>query len=219
MNIHRLLDNSEEVYSHAAFNKESEQEYKNQEIQTESKSVGPSFIFGGNLPTYNCFASCDNQNSAHKLSSLPSLIRSYEFSPQPPLITSKENIYYEPREKLLLDGAELWSQFYSVENEMIITKSGRCMFPLLKFKPMNLDPSATYSFIVDFIQVSPTRFRFKKGSWVSIGVDKRKFSLNNLNSRNGRIKTGMVGGRPFKHPDSPQSGNFNKFRNLTKFNE
>ncbi|CAG8746889.1 16761_t:CDS:1, partial [Cetraspora pellucida] len=54
---------------------------------------------------------------------------------------------------------------------------------------------------------SPTRFRFKKGSWISIGVDKRKFSLNNLNNRNGRIKTGMVGGRPFTHPDSPQSGN------------
>ncbi|CAG8449199.1 17295_t:CDS:2 [Dentiscutata heterogama] len=211
MNIHRLLDNSEEVYSSVVFNKEfdedNNQEYINQETP-ENKNVGPDFIFSGNLSAYDYFASRDNRNSSgHTLSTLTSFIRPYEFSPLSPPTNSKEkNIYYEPRERLLLDGAELWSQFYRVENEMIITKSGRCMFPLLKYKPVNLDPSAKYSFIVDFIQVSPTRFRFKKGSWVSIGIDKRKFSLNNLGNRNGRIKTGMVGGRPFTHPDSPQSG-------------
>ncbi|CAG8639257.1 8093_t:CDS:1, partial [Cetraspora pellucida] len=128
MNIHRLLDNSEDIYSHVAFNKESgeNQEYNNQEAQNENKSVGSNFIFSGNLPAYDYFTSCDNQNSSDHTLSLPSFIRSYEFSPLPPPITSKENIYYEPREKLLLDGAELWSQFFRVENEMIITKSGRC---------------------------------------------------------------------------------------------
>ncbi|RIB22000.1 hypothetical protein C2G38_2243568 [Gigaspora rosea] len=213
MNIHRLLDNSEEVYSSVVFNKEfdedNNQEYNNQEKSTENNKVGTDFIFDGNLSTFDHFTSHDNQNSSGHTSSpsLPSFIRPYEFSPLSTPTTNKDkNIYYEPREKLLLDCADLWSQFYRVENEMIITKSGRCMFPLLKYKPLNLDPSAKYSFIVDFIQVSPTRFRFKKGSWVSIGIDKRKFSLNNLNNRNGRIKTGMVGGRPFTHPDSPQSG-------------
>ncbi|CAG8487773.1 10967_t:CDS:2 [Acaulospora colombiana] len=127
-------------------------------------------------------------------------LRSPSLSPPnqkiPPPLTRKED--------LLLDNADLWEQFYKVDNEMIITKSGRCIFPLLKFNPVSLDSTARYTFVLDFTQVSPSRYRFKKGDWVSIGIDKRKFSTS---SKNGKpIRNGKVDGRPYTHPDSPQSG-------------
>nr|CAG8456727.1 11533_t:CDS:2 [Entrophospora candida] len=69
---------------------------------------------------------------------------------------------------------------------MIITKVGRCIFPLLKFNPINLNPSTKYSFSIDFVLVSPCRFRFKNGNWVSIGIDKRKhLEINNNLIKNG----------------------------------
>ncbi|CAG8824369.1 21765_t:CDS:1, partial [Gigaspora rosea] len=114
MNIHRLLDNSEEVYSSVVFNKEfdedNNQEYNNQEKSTENNKVGTDFIFDGNLSTFDHFTSHDNQNSSGHTSSpsLPSFIRPYEFSPLSTPTTNKDkNIYYEPREKLLLDCADL----------------------------------------------------------------------------------------------------------------
>ncbi|CAH1758166.1 14202_t:CDS:2 [Entrophospora sp. SA101] len=61
-------------------------------------------------------------------------------------------------ESLLLDNSDLWSKFYLVTNEMIITKIG----------------------------LSPCRFRFKNGNWVSIGIDKRKhLEINNNLIKNG----------------------------------
>ncbi|RIA88079.1 hypothetical protein C1645_826917 [Glomus cerebriforme] len=102
---------------------------------------------------------------------------------------------------LLLVNSDLWSQFYRVNNEMIITKAGRCIFPLLKYLPVNLDPSVNYSFVIDFVQLSKNRYRFKKGCWISIGSDKRKF-LPNIRGD----KSGTVYGNPFTHPNSPQSG-------------
>ncbi|CAI2176137.1 2246_t:CDS:1 [Funneliformis geosporum] len=115
------------------------------------------------------------------------------------LVSSKEDI--------LLKDPELWSQFYRVDNEMIITKAGRCIFPLLKFQPVNLDPTVNYSFVIDFVQVSANRYRFKKGSWVCIGLDKRRFLSNNFNKQGGKLpKIGSVCGNPYTHPDSPQPG-------------
>ncbi|CAG8563035.1 3592_t:CDS:2 [Funneliformis caledonium] len=117
----------------------------------------------------------------------------------PFLVPSKEDI--------LLKDPDLWSQFYRVDNEMIITKAGRCIFPLLKFQPVNLNPTVNYSFVIDFVQVSANRYRYKKGNWVCIGLDKRRFLSNNFNKQGGKLlKVGSVCGNPYTHPDSPQSG-------------
>ncbi|RUP49909.1 T-box-domain-containing protein [Jimgerdemannia flammicorona] len=81
--------------------------------------------------------------------------------------------------ELLLDYGALWCRFHQLNNEMIITKSGRCLFPSLKVLARGLDPDATYSIMLDFVQLSPYRYRFRRDEWVCIGKDQRKFGLFN----------------------------------------
>ncbi|KAG9297181.1 hypothetical protein G9A89_019462 [Geosiphon pyriformis] len=105
--------------------------------------------------------------------------------------------------RLELSNANLWKEFNQVNTEMIITKAGRCLFPVLDLFPQDLDPYSEYSFVIDFEQVSDFRYRFQKGKWISIGLDKRKFATGG----SGRpLKPGVVKGRPYIHPSSPQSG-------------
>lgn len=145
--------------------------------------------------------SLKNEETSNSISSLPKFQSSFEL----PLLTTLSTLNSPSLvSDLLLANSDLWSQFYRVNNEMIITKAGRCIFPLLKFHPVNLDPTVNYSFVIDFAQVSRDRYRFKKGSWISIGPDKRKFLSDNSNSRGSKF--GTVCGNPFTHPDSPQSG-------------
>ncbi|KAK3847887.1 MAG: hypothetical protein J3R72DRAFT_416579 [Linnemannia gamsii] len=66
--------------------------------------------------------------------------------------------------ELLLLEADLWKESHDEHNE-IITKAGRCLFPCLKFKAINLDSDALYSLRLDFEILSPDRLRFSNGSW------------------------------------------------------
>ncbi|KAF9357697.1 hypothetical protein BGX26_003275 [Mortierella sp. AD094] len=69
---------------------------------------------------------------------------------------------------LLLMDEDLWGKFHSQQNEMIITKSGRCLFPCLRFKAVNLDPEALYTIRLDFEMIDPRRFRFCNGEWIPV---------------------------------------------------
>ncbi|KAF9123935.1 hypothetical protein BG015_005215, partial [Linnemannia schmuckeri] len=71
----------------------------------------------------------------------------------------------EPPPALLILDADLWAQFHEQHNEMIITKSGRCLFPCLRFKIFGLDPDSYYSMRIDFEMLTPNRFRFYNGGW------------------------------------------------------
>ncbi|KAG0376609.1 hypothetical protein BGX24_007496, partial [Mortierella sp. AD032] len=79
--------------------------------------------------------------------------------------SSSKNPNKRPPPALLLLDADLWMEFHEEHNEMIITKAGRCLFPCLKFKAVNLDPDVYYSFRLDFEILSPNRLRFFNGSW------------------------------------------------------
>jgi len=72
-----------------------------------------------------------------------------------------------PRKKLktvkpevVLEGKELWNCFYRLGTEMIITKTGRRMFPTLRVSFANLDPEATYAVMLDIIPVDTKRHRY-----------------------------------------------------------
>lgn len=67
---------------------------------------------------------------------------------------------------LLLVDADLWGKFHEHQNEMILTKSGRCLFPCLRFKAVNLVQDALYSIRLDFERLGSRRFRFCGGTWV-----------------------------------------------------
>ncbi|KAF5893172.1 brachyury protein A, partial [Clarias magur] len=70
---------------------------------------------------------------------------------------------------LSLEDAELWSKFKELTNEMIVTKTGRRMFPVLKASVSGLDPNAMYSVLLDFVAADNNRWKYVNGEWVPGG--------------------------------------------------
>uniref|UniRef100_A0A3Q3W6Y9 T-box transcription factor T n=1 Tax=Mola mola TaxID=94237 RepID=A0A3Q3W6Y9_MOLML len=78
----------------------------------------------------------------------------------------------DPTEKELnvsLDDNELWQKFKNLTNEMIVTKNGRRMFPVLKVNVSGLDPNAMYSILLDFVSADNHRWKYVNGEWVPGG--------------------------------------------------
>ncbi|KAL2082983.1 hypothetical protein ACEWY4_020756 [Coilia grayii] len=71
--------------------------------------------------------------------------------------------------KVHLDESELWTKFKELTNEMIVTKNGRRMFPVLKVNVSGLDPNAMYSFLLDFVAADNHRWKYVNGEWVAGG--------------------------------------------------
>ncbi|KAI2657520.1 brachyury -like protein [Labeo rohita] len=71
--------------------------------------------------------------------------------------------------KVSLDENELWQKFKELTNEMIVTKNGRRMFPVLKVNVSGLDPNAMYSFLLDFVAADNHRWKYVNGEWVPGG--------------------------------------------------
>ncbi|KAK1876314.1 T-box transcription factor TBX19 [Dissostichus eleginoides] len=98
--------------------------------------------------------------------------------------------------KVTLEDAELWRKFQTLTNEMIVTKNGRRMFPVLRVSVSGLDPRSMYSVLLDFVP------------WVS----------------GGRAEGAARGG--LRSPDSPNFGahwmkgavTFNKVKLTNKVN-
>ncbi|XP_029433891.1 T-box transcription factor TBX19 [Rhinatrema bivittatum] len=98
----------------------------------------------------------------------------------------------DPTEKQLqvsLEEAELWQRFREVTNEMIVTKNGRRMFPVLKISVSGLDPNAMYSFLLDFAPADGHRWKYVNGEWAPAGKPEPP-------------SPGCV----YIHPDSPNFG-------------
>ncbi|XDB54034.1 PREDICTED: brachyury protein isoform X2 [Capra hircus] len=78
----------------------------------------------------------------------------------------------DPTERELrvgLEEGELWLRFKELTNEMIVTKNGRRMFPVLKVNVSGLDPNAMYSFLLDFVAADNHRWKYVNGEWVPGG--------------------------------------------------
>ncbi|KAI8851713.1 hypothetical protein BC829DRAFT_431172, partial [Chytridium lagenaria] len=67
--------------------------------------------------------------------------------------------------RVMLADHALWSTFHRLQNEMIITKGGRCLFPFIKLVAQNLTKSSTYSIGLDIVRTSRDRYRFKNDEW------------------------------------------------------
>ncbi|KAG2463500.1 TBX6 factor, partial [Polypterus senegalus] len=91
--------------------------------------------------------------------------------------------------KVQLDNLELWKQFSSVGTEMIITKSGRRMFPQCKITISGLDPNSKYLLLMDVVPVDSSRYRWQGDSWEAVGKAEPRLP-----------------DRIYIHPDSPASG-------------
>lgn len=71
--------------------------------------------------------------------------------------------------QIKLEDSDLWRAFNSQTNEMIVTKSGRRMFPVIKVSIGNLDPRAMYSIAVEFVQIEEHRWKYVNGEWAPGG--------------------------------------------------
>ncbi|UJR33344.1 hypothetical protein I4U23_020793 [Adineta vaga] len=93
--------------------------------------------------------------------------------------------------KMTLESKSLWDEFDKLGTEMIVTRSGRRMFPVLQVKISGMDPSTTYLLMVDFVPLDDKRYRyaFYNSSWVVAGK-----------------ADPHCPGRFHVHPDSPQIG-------------
>ncbi|XP_051791121.1 T-box transcription factor TBX6 [Erpetoichthys calabaricus] len=91
--------------------------------------------------------------------------------------------------KVQLDNLELWKQFSSVGTEMIITKSGRRMFPQCKITISGLDPNSKYLLLMDVVPVDSSRYRWQGDRWEAVGKAEPRLP-----------------DRIYIHPDSPASG-------------
>ncbi|XP_077283622.1 T-domain transcriptional activator brachyenteron isoform X2 [Arctopsyche grandis] len=70
---------------------------------------------------------------------------------------------------ITLDDRDLWVRFQTLTNEMIVTKNGRRMFPVVKVTASGLDPTAMYTVLLEFVQIDPHRWKYVNGEWVPGG--------------------------------------------------
>ncbi|XP_050432506.1 T-box transcription factor T-like [Adelges cooleyi] len=85
--------------------------------------------------------------------------------------------------------AQLWSEFLAINNEMIVTKTGRRMFPVIKTQVTGLSPGDMYTVFLEFVQVVGQRWKYINSEWspttTSDPATKNPF---------------------YKHPESPNFG-------------
>ncbi|XP_070190857.1 T-box transcription factor TBX20-like isoform X2 [Littorina saxatilis] len=70
-----------------------------------------------------------------------------------------------------LETKELWDKFYELGTEMIITKTGRRMFPTLRVSFTGLEPDSRYYVLLDVVGVDQKRYRYAyhRSSWLVAG--------------------------------------------------
>lgn len=68
-----------------------------------------------------------------------------------------------------LTGANIWRDFHREGNEMIITKSGRNLFPKLKVRLHGLQMNEPYTVVLEMRLATPRRFKYSNNRWVDAG--------------------------------------------------
>ncbi|XP_054710081.1 T-box transcription factor TBX3-like [Uloborus diversus] len=107
---------------------------------------------------------------------------------QPPLREPEDDgVKDDP--KVILESKELWDKFHSLSTEMIVTKSGRRMFPAYKVRVSGLDKKAKYILLMDIVAADDCRYKFHNSRWVVAGKADPEMPK-----------------RMYIHPDSPSTG-------------
>ncbi|XP_055350673.1 T-box transcription factor TBX3-like [Paramacrobiotus metropolitanus] len=91
--------------------------------------------------------------------------------------------------KVELDQTELWTEFHNLGTEMVITKSGRRIFPAYKVKISGLDKKAKYFLLMDVMPADDCRYKFHNSRWMVAGKADPEMHKHT-----------------YIHPDSPSTG-------------
>ncbi|CAI5445358.1 unnamed protein product [Caenorhabditis angaria] len=63
----------------------------------------------------------------------------------------------------------LWKRFAAHTTEMVVTKTGRKMFPKLEYHIEGLETDKMYALVLEIRQVDDYRYKFSNGGWVTAG--------------------------------------------------
>ncbi|XP_054155367.1 T-box transcription factor TBX3-like isoform X2 [Oppia nitens] len=91
--------------------------------------------------------------------------------------------------KVILESKDLWEKFHALGTEMVITKSGRRMFPSFRIRVSGLDKKAKYIMLMDIVAADDCRYKFHNSRWVMAGKADPEMPK-----------------RMYIHPDSPSTG-------------
>ncbi|KAM4709707.1 T-box transcription factor TBX3 [Discoglossus pictus] len=106
-----------------------------------------------------------------------------------PLKTLEPEEEVEDDPKVHLEAKDLWDQFHKRGTEMVITKSGRRMFPPFKVRCTGLDKKAKYILLMDIVAADDCRYKFHNSRWMVAGKADPEMPK-----------------RMYIHPDSPATG-------------
>eukprot|EP00062_Callorhinchus_milii_P026852 gi/632989460/ref/XP_007883660.1/ PREDICTED: T-box transcription factor TBX3-like [Callorhinchus milii] len=106
-----------------------------------------------------------------------------------PLKTLEPEEEVEDDPKVNLEAKDLWDQFHKRGTEMVITKSGRRMFPPFKVRCTGLDKKAKYILLMDIVAADDCRYKFHNSRWMVAGKADPEMPK-----------------RMYIHPDSPATG-------------
>uniref|UniRef100_A0A8C5P7J9 T-box transcription factor 3 n=1 Tax=Leptobrachium leishanense TaxID=445787 RepID=A0A8C5P7J9_9ANUR len=106
-----------------------------------------------------------------------------------PLKTLEPEEEVEDDPKVHLEAKDLWEQFHKRGTEMVITKSGRRMFPPFKVRCTGLDQKAKYILLMDIVAADDCRYKFHNSRWMVAGKADPEMPK-----------------RMYIHPDSPATG-------------
>ncbi|XP_045490614.1 T-box transcription factor TBX3 isoform X7 [Pieris rapae] len=107
--------------------------------------------------------------------------------PYAPLPPDDDGVVDDP--KVTLEGKDLWEKFHKLGTEMVITKSGRRMFPAYKARVSGLDKKARYILLMDIVAADDSRYKFHNSRWMVAGKADPEMPK-----------------RMYIHPDSPSTG-------------
>ncbi|XP_018562028.1 optomotor-blind protein isoform X1 [Anoplophora glabripennis] len=91
--------------------------------------------------------------------------------------------------KVTLEGKDLWEKFHKLGTEMVITKSGRRMFPAYKVRVSGLEKKSKYILLMDIVAADDCRYKFHNSRWMVAGKADPEMPK-----------------RMYIHPDSPSTG-------------
>ncbi|KAH8343552.1 hypothetical protein KR059_012494 [Drosophila kikkawai] len=94
-----------------------------------------------------------------------------------------------PGVEMTLQNDDLWKQFHQIGTEMIITKSGRRMFPSMRLSVSGLEDETNYCVLLEMVPIGDCRYKFSGSQWVPAGGAEPQSPQ-----------------RMYLHPDSPATG-------------
>ncbi|XP_077532574.1 T-box transcription factor TBX6-like [Haemaphysalis longicornis] len=70
--------------------------------------------------------------------------------------------------QVALENSALWAKFHASGNEMIITRPGRRMFPVLRVTLSGMEPDSYYMLLLDMVPADEFRYRFLGNCWLPV---------------------------------------------------